>query len=122
TAEGNDPDGFLFIGSSDMTISGNMAFYNRMRGITFEGCQGCLATGNISHSHGVLGFAIYGSMDMTLAENVAYNNQYHGFAILHEAGSTTFRGNESYENEGAGFFKRRKKKRMIVIMMRVKEK
>ncbi|MGD2105946.1 MAG: right-handed parallel beta-helix repeat-containing protein, partial [Anaerolineae bacterium] len=104
TAEGNDPDGMLLIGNTNVGLADNAAFYNRMRGITFEGCQGCVASRNESHSHGVLGFGIYGSRDMALEENVAYNNRYHGFAILHEAGSATFRGNESYANERTGFF------------------
>jgi parallel beta-helix repeat protein len=103
-AEGNDPDGFLLIGSHEVTVSDNAALYNRMRGITFEGCQYCLAVGNESHSHGVLGFGIYGSSGMTLENNVAHDNRYHGFAILHDAVSATFRGNESYANGGAGFF------------------
>ncbi len=41
---------------------------------------------------------------MRLEENIAHHNRYHGFAILHEAGAAAFHGNESFENEGAGFF------------------
>jgi parallel beta-helix repeat protein len=91
-------------GSENIGVANNVAFYNRMRGITFEGCGDCVVSQNESYSHGVLGFAIYASMNMTLEQNTAHDNRYHGFAILHDAGSATFTGNESYGNDGAGFF------------------
>ncbi len=95
-------EGFMFVGSSGNTITGNTAVKNLDNGFLVYSDSGDTFTSNSASGNNV-GFLLYSTSGSTLSSNTASGNGV-GFALAYSASSNTLIGNTAMSNFGPGFY------------------